>query len=535
MMLRRQGLRLIIAVVVLTAGCADGQDDATDQDGGAEPEETVEGDALPPDEQILTVATPGDVYVTRDRVMLGIWPDNPNVCETLVTMDHDFQTQPGLATDWEYRGDNTFRFNLREGVVFHNGAPLDAEAVRYSMNRVVEEDLTLTTFLGPDAATVVDELTVDITTTQPNLRLPTQLVHNFFSIVAPGTDPVDEPVCTGPFQFVDYEPNQQLVVERYDDYWGEPAKLQQMEFRFIPDANTRRLALESGDVDVIYDLPLQQVEDARARPGLQVAAPPPGAVYVASLNVNGQEPHTILQDREVRRALALSLDQEAVVEQLFDGNAEVVNTVAPPSILGDAGPEIEGFDTDVEEAADILEAAGWQEGPDGIRVRDGRPLSLVMLAQFDVNPELMPFLQAQAREAGIDLQLDLAPDAGIYADKIAAGAFDIDLNYFNQNDANPARIVTLFWYGEQDSERVTYTNPGEEFDALIRESLDATEPEAATRAATEATKVLVDEEVAAIPISSFPFFYGLASNVTGFDPHPSVNDLEWTDVQLVEE
>jgi peptide/nickel transport system substrate-binding protein len=528
-MIRHKGLVAIVAALVIGAACSGGTEEAGPSDGQAD------GAALPFDEQVLTVATPGDVYVTRDRVMLGIWPDNPNVCETLVRMDHDFQTEPGLATGWEYRGDNTFRFSLREGVVFHNGAPLDAEAVRYSMNRVVEEDLALTTFIGPDSTQVVDELTVDITTTQPNLRLPSQLVHNFFSIVAPGTDPVEAPVCTGPFRFVEYEPNQQLVVERNDDYWGEEAKLKQMTFRFIPDANTRRLALEAGDVDVIYDLPPQQVEEAGNRPGLKVAEPPPGAIYVASLNLNGQEPHVVLQDPEVRKALALSIDSNAVVEQLYDGNAESVDTVAPPSILGDSVSLVEGYDHDLDEAIGVLEAAGWQEGTDGIRERDGRRLSLLMLAQFDVNPELLPFIQAQAREAGIDLQLDQAPDAGIYADKVAAGAFDIDLNYFNQNDANPARIVTAFWYGGQDSKRVTYTNPGEAFDRLIEESLNATDPEASTEAAAEAMSVLVDDEVAAIPISSFPFFYGLAANVEGFDPHPSVNDLEWTDVQLVQE
>lgn len=511
-----------VAALVMVAACSRGGQEA---ETGRAP--------LPFDEQVLTVATPGDVYVTRDRVMLGIWPDNPNVCETLVRMDHNFQTQPGLATEWEYRGGNTFRFKLREGVVFHNGAPLNAEAVRYSMNRVVKEDLTLTTFIGPDSTKVVDDLTVDITTTKPNLRLPTQLVHKFFSIVAPGTDPVKEPVCTGPFRFVKYEPNQQLVVERNENYWGEKAKLKQMVFRFIPDANTRRLALEAKDVDVIYDLPPQQVENARNRPGLIVAEPPPGAVYVASLNLHGQAPHDLLQDRDIRRALAMSIDKDAVVKQIYDGNAEPVSTVAPPSVLGEDVSLVKGYPHDLEQAKSVLEAAGWRQGADGIRERDGRRLSLVMLGQFDVNPELLQLLQAQAREAGFDIRLDQAPDAGVYADKINAGAFDVDLNYFNQNDANPARIVTNFWYGGQDSKRVTYTNPGAKFDRLIEESLDAVEPTASTRAAAEAMSVLVDEEAAAIPVSSFPFFYGLEANVTGFDPHPSVNDLEWGNVELI--
>lgn len=516
----------LLLIGVLLAACTTA-DDVEEETGGTE---GTDADVTEDVEQTLTVATPGDVYITRDRIMLAIWPDNPNVCETLVTMSHDFQMEPGLATDWEYMGDNTFRFTLREDVTFHDGTPFTADAVEYSMQRVVEIDHTLSTSIEEDSVTVVDEHTVDITPAEENLRLPEQMVHNFMSIVAPGSDPAEEPVCTGPFEFEEYEPNERLVVSRFDDYWGEPAQLDELVFRFLPDASARRLALESGDVDLIYDLPLQQVPDFQDRSGFQVAVPDAGANYVIGQNIRGEEPHTILAEEDVRRALAMSIDREAIAEDLFQGLAEVADTVSPPGVLSDAAAEVEGIPYDPEGAEELLDAAGWTPGADGIRERDGRRLSLVTLAQFDVNPELLQFLQAHAREVGIDLDLQRAPDAAAYADQIDAGEFDIDVNYWNQNDADPARIVNIFWYSGRDNERVRLTGPGGEFDQMVEQALAAPDSEDAARFAAEATSILVDQTATAIPLTSFPFAYGLRDDVAGFDPHPSVNDMEWTGV-----
>lgn len=499
--------------------------DATD-----EPTEPPDAESAPDVAQTLTVATPGDVYITRDRVMLAIWPDNPNVCETLVAMDHDFQPVPGLATDWELVEDNTFRFHLREGVTFHDGTPFTAEAVAHSLQRVVDLDMTLNTQIEEGSVEIVDDLTVDITPAQENFRLPEQMVHNFMSIVAPGTDPAEEPVCTGPFQFGEYEPNERLVVSRYDDYWGEPAQLDEMTFRFIQDAGARRLALESGDVDLIYDLPLQQVPDMRGREGFEVIVPDAGANYVMGQNIRGEDPYTILADEDVRRALAMSFDKEAIVEDLFQGLSAVADTVSPPSVLGPFADEVESIPHDPDGARALLEEAGWTEGADGIREREGRRLSLVALAQFDVNPELLQFLQAQARETGIELEIQLAPDAAAYSDAINNGEFDLDVNYWNQADADPVRIPNLFWYSGRDNTRVQLTGPGGEFDQVIEQALAAPTTEEAQRLAAEATSILVGRTATAIPVTSFPFAYAFRDDVAGFDPHPSVNDMQWAGV-----
>ncbi|MFP5318697.1 MAG: ABC transporter substrate-binding protein [Acidimicrobiia bacterium] len=515
--------RAVALVLVVLAACGGNGADA--------PQTAQEAVPLPENQQTLTVATPGDVYITRDRIFLGIWPDNAGVCETLVGLGYDFQPTPVLATRWTYRGDNTFRFELRRDVRFHNGAPLNAEAVRYSINRVVEKRQTLNTFIGPESTRVVDEYTVDITPTQPNLRLPEQIAHPFFSVVATGTDPAERPVCTGPFTFGSYSPNDRLVVNRNDAYWGEDkAKLRQITFRFIPDQNTRRLALESGEVDLVWFLAPQQTADVRARPGLQVAPAPPGAVVDISLNLHGEGQYTLLQDIEVRRALALSLDPRALGQQQWQGNAQPVAGVSPPAVLGTAASTVRPHLTDVGQARRILDSRGWREGSDGIREKDGRKLSLVGTAQFDFEPESLQFLQAQAKRVGIDLRLQRAPDAAAYSATINSGEWDVDVNYYNQNDANPVRIPAQFWYSKVNNARVRLTNPGAKFDALVDEALAATDLLTAQRKAAEAINVLVNEEAAAIALTNFPQIYAHKTSVAGFSPHPSVNHQPWTAV-----
>lgn len=517
--------RMAMVLFVLTAACSSTDNNTQSGRGPA-----AAAEALPFEQQSLTMATPGDVFITRNRVLLGMWPDNANVCEPLLGISQDLQTVPVLATKVTFVGDNTFRFELRRGVSFHNGAPLNAEAVRSSFARVAEKQLALTSFVGPSSVKVVDELTVDITPTQPNLRLPEIIAHPNFSIIAPGTDPADKPVCTGPFEFGEYSPNDRFVARRFEGYWGQKAKLRQLTFRFIPDQNTRRLALESGEVDGVYFLPPQQASSVRSRSGLQVAPTPPGATVVLSTNLHGTAGYDLMQDIELRHALALSLDPSALADVQWQGTAQVINTVSPPAVLGPAASQVKPITNGLDEAGRILEGKGWRKGSDGIREMNGRKLSLVTPAQFDFEPESLQFIQAQARRAGIDLKVEKAPDGAAYGQKINSGQWDVDINYWNQNDGNPASIPARLWYGNNTNARIKYTGAGEKFDKLVDEALATPDTQQSAAKSVEAMKVLIEEQYAAIPLTSFPQIFALKKSVAGFTAHPSVNQQPWTSV-----
>ena len=126
--------------------------------------------------------------------------------------------------------------------------------------------------------------------------------------------------------------------------------------------------------------------------------------------------------------------------------------------------------------------------------------------------------------------MEKSPDAAAYSSKINAGTWDVDVNYFNQNDANPVRIAAQFWYSKVANARTRLTNPGPKFDGLVDEALSAPDLATAQRKAADAINVLVNEEWAAIALTNFPQIYAHQSSVAGFRPHPSVNHQPWTGV-----
>jgi peptide/nickel transport system substrate-binding protein len=152
--------------------------------------------------QELTVATGADTYRNDDRrTNIGMYPLNANIFDTLVTLSPTYEVLPGLATKWELRPPNTYRFTLRQGVKFHDGTPFTAKDVLGSIQRIAKQGGS-TVGVGPNSAVAVDEYTVDITPKAQNLRALQQLVHPQWGIAKAESDAA-KPMGTGPFKLVE--------------------------------------------------------------------------------------------------------------------------------------------------------------------------------------------------------------------------------------------------------------------------------------------------------------------------------------------
>jgi len=198
--------------------------------------------------QEIIVAAGADGYRTDGkRNVTGMFPLNTNVYETLVTLSPTYQIEPGLATKWEFKAPNTYRFTLRSGVKFHDGTPLTSKDVKAVMDRLAAAGGG-TVGVDEKSAVIVDDQTIDITPKRTNLRALQQLVHPSWGIHKAGADVVAKPVGTGPFKFVSYTKADRIVVEANPDYWGTKPTLKKITWRFIPDPNTRVLALQAGEV-----------------------------------------------------------------------------------------------------------------------------------------------------------------------------------------------------------------------------------------------------------------------------------------------
>ncbi len=542
---RPLAIALTSCLLVALAACGDDDDDgATASPTG---DAAAEGDAGGTGE--LVVATGEDAYVTEEpEADVGFMPRA--IVEGLVQMTPDYEIEPVLATGWELIEPNTWRFELREGVTFHDGQPFTAEAVKYTFDRIAEAgggNLKL----GPDSTVVVDDQTVEVTPTVENRRLVEQLVHPDRGIIAPGSLPGEEPVGTGPFQFVSYAPQEELVVERYDGYWGDPAGVEQITFRFIPEANARRLALEAGDVDVMLDVPLDAVSSVEGS-GFTVDVPEPGLYEAMYANIGGADGYTILQDLDVRRAVGLAIDREALVEGLLNGLAVEEQTVVPARLLGDAAEVIDGFETDLDEAGALLDGAGWAMGDGGVREKDGQPLRLELVNGFpsaEEHGDIAEFVQAQLGEVGIEVDIIVASDTGAYEERLDAAQGDLWLERGNQNDANPAFLPALLFWEEGLFGNLGYQPlfapgwPPEDpeprigdgsFDETVVEALAAETNEEVKELTAEAMHLLIDEHAIVIPLAGLVRPLAYRDGVEGLTAHPSGIQIRFDGISLPE-
>lgn len=480
--------------------------------------------------QQLTVAAGPDTSPSGAfQARLGVYPLNVNVAEPLVRLTPDYRVAPQLATSWEYLGKNTWRFYLRKGVKFHDGQPLTAEAVRWSIEQQIKGGFTSFP-LEDHAVRAVDALTVDVTTREPDLRLPEQLVHPNYSIFAPGSDPRTRPVGTGPFRFVEYKPYDHISVVRNDEYWGEKARLDRITFRFLPDPNTRVLALLAGEVDLAMDVPREQVGSLQARRGLQLLRAPVGQMLSLQLNAHGKPGYSILADRSVRRAVALAIDRRQLVHDLWRDEAQVLHTMTVPAILGRFAERLHGFDFDPAQADRLLTAAGWIRAAGGMRSKGGRPLRLTLIANPEVDAATVELLQAQLRLAGVEVRWDRLPDIASFAARGNAGECDLNLAAGNQNDANPLFLPALIYYSKSPRPFVRWYAAGAAFDKVVDAGMAAQEPEEARRLAAEAMRLATDEEAIQVPIAGLFRIYAASRSVAGFVPHPSQTNQTWTAV-----
>ena len=400
----------------------------------------------------LIVATPilSPQPMTPDGNRLAVNAPNANIYERLTHVDEHFQLKPGLAERWELRPDGrTWRFFLRKGVTFHDGSPFTAADVIFSVDRAARRgggaiDAT-------EGATVaVDDHTVDFTPARPNFKVPIRLsnVSNHVHIIKAGTDSSVHPMGTGPVKFVSHSPDELIRVERYDGYWDRPnaARVRSILFKFIPDGNARVLALRAGDVDVIMDVPREAVTELKKDANLRVVQAALGGFNAIYINVLGRDEFAITADRRLRQALAMGINRDQIVKDVYEGNAAPLPTLVPPALLGAQKDKVKGPPAyDPAGARRILDDLGWRPGPDGVRVKDGRRLEIVIGSGFP-SPELQrpipEVLQSQLRQVGVGAKIVEQSMANLVVDGSLRAHFWLEM--YGATDPDPGSILRFF-------------------------------------------------------------------------------------------
>jgi peptide/nickel transport system substrate-binding protein len=365
-----------------------------------------------------------------------------SVYDTLVYRDREAgEFVPGLAERWNVSDDGlVYTFYLRQGVTFHDGTSFDAEAVRFNLERITSPDLASQKarfMLGPYERTeVVDEYTVRIYLSEPFAPLLDALSQVYLGMVSPAAveqwaaaGKRDEyqlhQVGTGPFEFAQYVPGDHLLLRRNPDYaWGpsfyqhETAQVEEIEFRFFTDPATRSPALETGEADVMGEIPPQDAARLEESSDFRIEAVPiPGVSLMFFMNTS----RSPLDDVSVRQAILYGTDRQAIISTVFRDTSPVAYGPLAAVTFG-YEPAVRGtYAYDPTQAATLLDEAGWSDTDgDGTRDRNGEPLVLdLYLMGWGYMPEVGQLLAAQWAELGVsvDSQVVSYPEALQVADE----------------------------------------------------------------------------------------------------------------------
>lgn len=359
------------------------------------------------------------------------------IFDTLVrTKPNDPNYYPGLATSWQVSPDaKSITFELRRGVKFHDGTPFNAEAVKFTLDRIGLKGGpdrrvaagTAVGALGPyEGADVLGEYTVRVRWIEPYAPALTMLALEVFGIVSPtaakkwGLEFTNNPVGTGPFTFKEWVKNDHLTVVRNPDYkWGPPIfknqgppHIEGIVWKIIPEDGTRVGTLESGEMDIIEEVPVEYYSRLKQNLNIKVAsATIPGTPVYIIVNVS-KEPTDQLA---VREGLRYAVNQDLIVKTLYKDAFSPARSVLDPATFAYSNLE-RYFTYDLAKARETLDRGGWTVGPDGIRVKDGKRLKLRFLVgpAFDVE-RVAPLLQAAWREVGIEVDIEKLVSAPYFA------------------------------------------------------------------------------------------------------------------------
>lgn len=531
---------LLTALALIVSACGGA---APAQPGAAEP--TAAPAAPPPTTVAATAAAVAPQATAKTRMVFAgnqepasidvvTMPGNVNerevtaqIFETLVYIDQSQTIYPGLATEWERSEDATvWTFKLAQGVKWHDGRAFTAQDVVDYFEYVRDTDAVGT---GPGqikpvigSAEAVDDATVKLTLTAPRpdflseLADPGLAIGNIENLKKLGPDAGFNPVGTGPFKFKEWVRGSEISMVRNPDWtWGSPmfkldgpSLIEELVFRFIPEAQTRMATLESGEVDFVDMLPFQDVQRVREDSRFAVSGfLLPGMPQMNYMNTELAP----TDDINVRKAIIYATDKAGIIESVY------FNMVEPAyGPISRAFPEYEPalesmYSYDPEKAMQLLDEAGWVPGADGVREKDGQRLAVTIVENKSWN-DWVYVLQANLQAVGFDAQV-LTTQGPSNTEAIVSGKYQVPA----MGDVFAAASqMTRDWHSEGFGTFPSgHFYKSEEFDGMLKAAETELDPAKRKQMYSDIQKYIMDNALM-VPIFELYFYAAHANGLKGF-------------------
>jgi peptide/nickel transport system substrate-binding protein len=497
----------LVGLLLILASCS------SDDPGEADTEDVGAADEAPSDDQpndstvrigVLTEPNSMDPH----DVFRGNWNVRGNIYETLIDYDERLEPVPVLAESWDVAEDNTaITLTLRSDVSFHGGTPLTAAAVVANFEKVRDPETgyaTASRVEFVDSTTAVDEQTLEISFTQPLSERMVFDILQSVQIVDPEVfESLDrEASGTGPFALQEWRSGESLILVRNDQYWGSSAKPNQLEFRLFDDSDARLAALQTGEVDIVWDLGNPR-EIERLGDDFEVVPEAPNCTIQFAMNTRRPP----FDDENVRRAFQHVVDRQAIATSVLAGYSEPRVLPWSPQSLAYDEQSIHEYPFDLDRARTMLDEAG------------AFPIQAELLV-FDIVPwfaDIGQVLEASLREIDVELRLSVVPIAEVGPRLIENKDFDAYFNYvcdmnlfptIAAGDRSIGKANNSLLYDEDHPIAAEWTAARELMVAAVEEA-------DLMAAAAEMNRVLLERSWV-LHIGSVPSLHVVRAGVTGF-------------------
>jgi len=449
----------------------------------------------------------------NDGPSIKVWTQ---MHDNLIQLNEDMEIVPGLAHDWEQIDDLTWEFRLNQGVLFHNGQELTAEDVKFSLERLIDPEISapgafIVDFI--ESVEIIDQYTVQITTEEPFAPILNHLAHPVAVIL--NQDAVEEAgddygtlkvVGTGPFKFVEWSTGEYVLLERFDDYFGENAKVETLRIRPIVEDTVRSIELETGGVDIAYSIAppdeerLKEIESITLKPYESLSS-----LYVG---INAEkEP---LNNIKVRKALNYAINSDDILDFIYGGQGVRAKGPLSPNIFAH-NPDLYQYEFNPDRARELLEEAGYGDGFELTLYTTDDPL-------FRQSSEIV---QDNLSQIGIDVEVETRT-LGDFLEVTAQGEHDLFVLTWGTitGDADYG-LYPLFHSSQFGSpgNRTFYAN--DRVDELLEEGRTVADQSRRKEVYYEAQEIIV-EEAPWVFILNPSRLIGVGPDAEGFIPHPMV-------------
>ena len=530
---------LLLAFAVLGAACASqdedpgvqAEDDAEVQEGGT----VVLGWEQEPSGNL-------NVDLVCCTLAYGTWIQRA-VLQGAMAPQPDFSYAPQLVEAEPEVTDDPFSltYKIRDEAAWNDGTPVSADDFIFTFETYMDKKNQMATRAGYDKITdaeAIDEKTVKFTFSEPyagwrDLFNPIYPKHalegeNFNKVWRDcWCDGDGNPVGNGPFLFESYKEGSELTLVKNEEYWGEPAHLDEIVFRFLPETSAEIQAVRGEEVDLIYPSPQLELVPLTTNPKLTVTSSPGTTWEHIDIQV-GENGHPALRNLYVRQALAYAIDRDALVTQMFKDLSPDLTPLHNTIYMSNA-PEYEAnwetYTADVAKATALLEDNGCKKGGDGIYTCDGERLSFKFTSTTGNALRELAFqvIQQQTKAAGIELESDFGDPAVVFGDKVlVSGNYDLFMFAWVGNP-DPAGSVEI-WKCEGAQNFTGYCN--EEVSELL-ESSDTTIDEAERAAALNEADALMAQDVPTIPLFQKPTVLVYNNRLHGVEDNPTQQGPLW--------